>query len=76
MGDEHGHASTSEGSLESSSTEADPIEAALAEAVRLAAHAGQWTTVETLSRELSARRLAGTEPTVTSLDAARRKREV
>ena len=53
----------------------DPIEAALAEAVTLAARAGQWTTVEVLSRELAARRLARVSPDVPTLDAERAKRE-
>jgi hypothetical protein len=36
----------------------DPVESALAEALRRAAEAGQWSTVEILSRELTARREA------------------
>jgi hypothetical protein len=54
---------------------ADPIEVALAEAVALAARAGQWTAVEVLSRELAARRLAASSPEVTSLEAERARRE-
>jgi hypothetical protein len=52
----------------------DPVEAALSDALKLAAQAGQWTTVEVLSRELSARRLARTAPEVPSIDAERAKR--
>jgi hypothetical protein len=54
---------------------ADPVEAALAEAVALAARAGQWTAVEVLSRELAARRLAASSPDVPSLEAERARRE-
>ena len=36
----------------------DPVEAALADALQRAAVAGQWSTVEVLSRELEARRVA------------------
>jgi hypothetical protein len=53
----------------------DPVEAALAEAVSLAARAGQWGTVEILSRELAARRLAASSPEVPSLEAERARRE-
>jgi hypothetical protein len=51
--------------------EIDPVEAALSDALALAAKAGQWTTVELLSRELSARRLARTAPEVTTLEGRR-----
>jgi hypothetical protein len=34
----------------------DPVEQALADAITKAAAAGQWSAVETLSRELTARR--------------------
>jgi hypothetical protein len=53
--------------------ESDPVEAALAEALTRAAAAGQWGTVETLSRELQARRES--RANVVQLDAARRRRE-
>lgn len=49
----------------------DAVEAALAEAIALAAKAQQWDTVEILSRELSARRLARTAPDVATLEARR-----
>jgi hypothetical protein len=39
-------------------TPQDPIEAALAEALRAATAAGQWTVVAQLARELEARREA------------------
>lgn len=51
----------------------DPIEIALADALTRAAAAGQWTTVEALSRELQARRQARSG--VASLDAAREKKK-
>jgi hypothetical protein len=54
--------------------QADPVERALADALALAAQAGRFGTVEVLSRELTARRLARTSPAVTSLDAGRAKR--
>jgi hypothetical protein len=50
----------------------DPIEVALAEGLRKAAEAGQWTAVELLSRELQARREA--RANVVELDAERRRR--
>jgi hypothetical protein len=53
----------------------DPVEAALSEALKLAASAGQWTTVELLSRELAARRLARTAPEVATLEGERARRE-
>jgi len=53
----------------------DPVERALAEALTLAAQAGRFETVEVLSRELAARRLARTAPTVTTLEAERARRE-
>jgi hypothetical protein len=49
------------------------VEVALADALTKAAAAGQWTTVEVLSRELEARRKA--RANVVELDAARRRRE-
>ncbi len=52
----------------------DPIEAALAEALTLAAKAGRFDTVETLSRELGARRLARNAPEMTTLEAERARR--
>lgn len=55
--------------------QADPIESALAEAVARAAGAVQWTTVEILSRELSARRVAWVSPGALTLEAERAKRE-
>jgi hypothetical protein len=56
-------------------SQSDPVEAALAEAVSLAARASQWETVNVLSRELAARRLARVSPEVTSLDSERARRE-
>jgi hypothetical protein len=53
----------------------DPVEAALSDALKLAASAGQWTTVEVLSRELAARRLARTAPEVATLEGERARRE-
>ena len=52
----------------------DEVERALADALRLASQAGQWTTVEVLSRELSARRLARTAPSVPTIEGERAKR--
>jgi hypothetical protein len=52
--------------------ESDPVEAALAQALTRASMAGQWTTVEVLSRELTARREA--RAAVVDLGAARTKR--
>jgi hypothetical protein len=46
---------------------------ALTEALSKAAAAGQWTTVEVLSRELTARRES--RATVVPLDAVRRRRD-
>lgn len=51
----------------------DAVEAALSEALSKAAAAGQWTTVEVLSRELTARRES--RATVVPLDAVRRRRD-
>lgn len=51
----------------------DPVEVDLAETILLAGKAKQWTTVEILSRELSARRLARTSPDVATLEARRKK---
>lgn len=51
----------------------DPVEAALAAALKGATAAGEWTTVAQLARELEARREA--RAGVLSLDAARAKRE-
>jgi len=53
-------------------TVVDVVEAALADALTRAAAAGQWTTVEVLSRELTARREA--TAAVIDLGAARCKR--
>jgi hypothetical protein len=53
----------------------DPVEAALADALKLAADAGRWSTVEALSRELGARRHARTAPEVPTLDGERAKRK-
>jgi hypothetical protein len=50
----------------------DPVEAALAGALTRAAQAGEWGVVETLSRELTARRAA--RANVVPLDVARSKR--
>jgi hypothetical protein len=51
----------------------DPVEAALADALTRAAQAGEWGVVETLSRELTARREA--RANVVQLDAARKRRD-
>jgi hypothetical protein len=51
----------------------DVVEAALAEALRGATAAGQWTVVAQLARELEARREA--RAGVVALDAERAKRE-
>jgi hypothetical protein len=45
----------------------DVVEVALADALRRAAEARQWTTVEVLSRELGARRQAHAPPNVVPL---------
>ena len=50
----------------------DPVEVALADALTRAAAAGQWATVEVLSRELEARRKARAD--VIDLRAERLKR--
>jgi hypothetical protein len=50
-----------------------PVEAALADALTRAAQAEQWGTVETLARELTARRKA--RANVVQLDAARKRRD-
>lgn len=50
----------------------DVVEAALAGALERAAAAGQWSTVEVLSRELTARREA--RAGVVSIQAERAKR--
>ena len=54
-------------------TAADVVEVALADALTRAAAAGQWTTVEVLSRELTARREA--RAAVVDLGVTRAKRE-
>jgi hypothetical protein len=51
---------------------ADPIEAAVAEALRGATAAGQWSVVAQLARELEARREA--RAGVVRLDAERARR--
>jgi hypothetical protein len=50
---------------------ADPIEVALADAIRRAAQAGEWAAVQQLARELEARRLARAD--VVDLNTARRR---
>jgi hypothetical protein len=50
----------------------DPVEVALADALTRAAQAGQWSTVETLSRELQLRREA--RAGVVDLAGVRRRR--
>jgi hypothetical protein len=52
----------------------DAVEEALGIALKLAAEAGQWSAVETLSRELGERRRTRTAPAVASLDSERAKR--
>jgi len=51
----------------------DPVEASLAEALRKAASESQWSVVETLSRELTARREA--RAGVVQLATERKRRE-
>lgn len=51
-----------------------PVELELAKALRAATDAGQWALVAELARELGERRRERTAPDVTSLDAARAKR--
>jgi len=45
----------------------DPVEAALAEAIKGATAAGEWAVVAQLARELEARRNAHSAPNVTQL---------
>lgn len=52
--------------------ERDPVETALAEGLQRAAAAGQWTTVEALTRELQARREA--QAGVVAISSARGRR--
>jgi hypothetical protein len=59
-------------SVGNESAAVDVIEAALADALRRAAAAQQWTTVDVLSRELQARREA--RGAVVNLDVERAKR--
>ena len=73
LGDEGSDGDSSDGKVESNRAEADPIEAALADALRRAAIAGAWDSAAALTAELRARREA--RAGVVSLDAARRKRE-
>ena len=47
----------------------DPVEVALADALSRAAAAGQWSTVEALSRELGDRRRSREASNVVRLDA-------
>jgi hypothetical protein len=54
---------------------ADPVEAALGEAIALAAKACQWQTVTELGRVLAERRRLVAAPAVASLEAARAKRD-
>lgn len=54
---------------------ADPVETALGEAIALAAKAGKWDAVTELGRVLAERRRSVTAPGVSSLDAARAKRD-
>lgn len=57
-----------------SAQESDPVEAALAEALTRAASAGQWQTVEVLSRELTARREGRAGVVALGVERARRER--
>ena len=52
---------------------ADPVEAALADALQRASAAGAWSTVETLARELTARREAHAADVV-DIGVARKRR--
>ncbi len=60
------------GSPDAASVAPDPVEAALAEALTKASIAGEWATVEALSRELAARREA--RAGVVDLSAERKRR--
>jgi hypothetical protein len=53
----------------------DAVEAALAEAISLAAKASRFDVVAELGRELAERRRARQAPAIASIDAARAKRE-
>jgi hypothetical protein len=52
----------------------DPVETALAEAIRGATAAGEWSTVAQLAKELEARRLARVAPNVVELRPGKRPR--
>jgi hypothetical protein len=52
----------------------DPVEAALARALELAAQAGEWAVVAELGRQLEARRRERAAPDVADIEDARRKR--
>jgi hypothetical protein len=71
-GDEQGRESTADGSLVD---RIDAVEAALADAISRAAEAGEWTVVAELGRELAERRRARQAPAISSIDAARAKRD-
>ena len=57
-----------------SNVDVDPVEHALADALRKAANASQWSVVEILSRELGARREA--RAGVVDISSARKRRDV
>ena len=50
---------------------ADPVEAALANALTMASAAGEWSAVAQLAKELEARRVARTSSNVVAIDARR-----
>ena len=54
---------------------ADPVERALAFAIEEATKAKRWDVVLEATRELSRRQLSRTSPGVSSLDAARKRRD-
>ncbi len=53
----------------------DPIEAALARALELAATANEWGVVSVLAAQLEARRRARQAPGIPDLDAERARRQ-
>jgi hypothetical protein len=61
--------------IETPAADVDRVELSLADALQLASQAGQWTTVEVIARELSARRLARTAPEVPTIEAERARRD-
>lgn len=62
------------GAVIESDRNSDPVEAALAEALRRAAEAGEWGVVAQLARELESRREAHRAPNVVDLEQRRKRR--